>query len=452
MESFDIAALVGTGLRLPLLRSTAIRLALFAPLFTVLALAQQKPLTAKDLDQLVTTFLAADGKTAAGHAEQMAVIDRLAGLPPLDRSALATWQGKIKKLWSKGAELEKGGDHWFWPEDKKKQQLRRGRYIVGGELKKPKGLAINMHGGGLGSGDAGPAAAAYDAALTRLGWLMVAPQVLEATEHGWTDSGSEEFVLGLVDAALRTWKVDSNRVYFVGHSMGGYGSWTLGAHHADRIAAIAPCAGAPTAVRSAPGGPIIDIQEGVIPSLRNVFVSVYQSLDDVQVPPEPNQAAVRLLGEAQQKWGGFAHTYWEVNGRGHEEPPGGHLVQLQKLVPHVRNPVPERIVWQPALPWKRQFYWLYWQTPAIHALVTADLDRSANTVSVTSDKPTEGLYVLLDSRVLDLTKEVIIQANGKETFRGKVAPELSTLLMTSQHPDPELQFVARVPAFGGKGD
>ncbi|HEX5052469.1 MAG TPA: hypothetical protein VFZ65_11895 [Planctomycetota bacterium] len=423
---------------------------LFALLVPTLAPAQQKPPTGRELDQLAAAFLAADDKTAAGHAERTAMLVRLATVPPLDGKQLAAWQKKIEKLWSKGTELEKGGDNWFWPEDKKKKVERHGRYIVGGETKRPRGLAINMHGGGAGSGDAGPAAAAYEPALQKLGLLMIAPQVLEATEHGWTDSGTEEFVLDLVDAALRTWKFDTDKVFFVGHSMGGYGSWTLGAHHADRVAAIAPSAGAPTPIQSSPGGPIVDIQEGVIPSLRNVFVSVYQSLDDVQVPPAPNQAATKLLGEAAKKWGGFAHTYWEVNGRGHAEPPGGYIAQLEKVVEHARDPVPERVVWQPVLPWKRQFYWLYWDAPVGKAVVQADLDRAANTVAITCDKPSDGLYVLFDARMVDLGKEVVVTVNGSETFRGVLAPDLATLLLTSGHPDAKLQFVAKAPAFGGK--
>ena len=226
-------------------------------LLPALALAQQKPPTPKELDQWLGTFLAADDKTAAGHSERQAILERVRAVPALDKSQLVQWQGKIQKLWKKGRTIEKAGDNWYWPADKKAGTQERGRYIVGGETKKPKGLAIAMHGGGVGSGDAGGAADGFQAALSKLGWVMIAPQVLETTECGWTDSGTEEFVLDLVSAGLRTWSIDPDHVYFVGHSMGGYGSWALGAHHADRVAAVAPCAGAPTPIRSKPGGPIV---------------------------------------------------------------------------------------------------------------------------------------------------------------------------------------------------
>jgi pimeloyl-ACP methyl ester carboxylesterase len=302
-----------------------------------------------------------------------------------------------------------------------------------------------MHGGGVGSGDAGPAASVYQAAARRLDWVGVFPEVLEKTELGWTTSGTEEFVLDLIDGALRTWRIDPDRVYLAGHSMGGYGSWTLGAHHADRIAAIAPSAGAPTPILDR-SDKVVDLVEGVIPNLRNVFVAQYQSTDDPQVPPGPAQLAVRRLGEAAAKWGGFAHHYWEVDGQGHGLPPGGAIAHLERLADKVRDPVPARIVWQPDLTWKRQLYWLYWEAPVRHALLVADLDRAANAVRIRCDKPTDGLWVLLDERVADLGKEITVAVNDREVFKGKAVQALRVLLATGIHPDPALQFEARVPA------
>lgn len=415
-----------------------------------LAASTQKPPTGRDLDGLVAQFLRLDSSTKAGDQAQQMLLARLALVPDLTDRQQSTWIRKIGKLWTKGHKLEKSGDNWYWPrtkQEKKDKVAQRGRYIVGGQTRKPKGLAIAMHGGGLGSGDAGAAAAGYRAACKDLDLLMIAPEVLEKTAHGWTDSGTEEFVMELIDDALRTFKIDPDRVYLVGHSMGGYGSWTLGGHHADRLAAIAPSAGAPTPIRERRGGPVVAIAEGVIPSLRNVFVSVYQSLDDPRVPPAPNQCAVKLLGAGQQQWGGYEHSYWEVDGRGHAAPPGGFKAQLEKVVTKARNPVPERLVWQPVLAWKRQFYWLYWERPCINAVVVADIDRQANAIRITSDQPTQGLRVLLDSRMLDLAKEVLVMVNGAEVRRERVAPKLGTLLQTSLHPDPKLQFACSVAAY-----
>jgi len=404
------------------------------------------PKAQRKLELSVREALELDVRRGDGQARLDALLPTLSAVT-LDAKSRTHYGKVIADGWSKGRKLETSGDHLFFAADKSTGAAARGRYLLGGETKKPKGLAIAMHGGGVGSADAGGAFSAYEAAVRQLGYVIVAPECLEATEYGWTDAGTEEFVIDLVDAALRTWKIDPDRVVFVGHSMGGYGSWALGAHHADRLAAIAPSAGAPTPIYSRKGGPIIDLQDGVIPSLRNVFVAAYQSTDDPQVPPEPNQFAIKKLKDAAAKWGGFAHDYWEVTGQGHGAPPGGHEAHLARIRDCVRAPVPERLVWQPVLAWKRQFSWLYWDAPKQKAVVQADLDRADNSVSITSTRDTKGLYVLLDERVLDLAKDVVVRVGGAEVFRGRAAPDLGTLVLTSLQPDKGLQFCARVPAF-----
>ncbi|MBI5852005.1 MAG: hypothetical protein HZB39_13410 [Planctomycetes bacterium] len=435
-----------------MIRTTAV---LFAMTATSVLCAQERPLTAREAEKLIPDLFALDVRTLDGWTRAQELVARLRTVTIPSEREQRDWKKKISKTWSKGRELERAGDNWFWggekPKGSKQAEVpQRGRYLVGGgNEKKPKGLLIAMHGGGAGQGDASSAFGAYQGAANEFGWVVIAPEVLERTERGWTDSGTEEFVLDLVDCALRTWPIDPDHVYFAGHSMGGYGSWSLGAHHADRVAAIAPSAGAPTPIfeRTPDGDRIVDIQDGIVPNLRNVFVAVYQSLDDPNVPPGPNQFAIQRVREAKERWGGFVHDYWEVDGMGHGLAPGGTVAHLMRIHKHVRQPVPEKIVWQPALTWKRQFHWLFWDRPSTTTTLVADLDRAANTVRITAGKALEGLWVLLDERVLDLGKEIAVVVDDVEVFRGPATPELGTLALTSLHPDGELQFVARVPAF-----
>lgn len=405
------------------------------------ARAAQKPTPARPGNPaaLVEKLCATDGWDAAGRAERARLISELAQFPAPTEKECTKWKATVAKLLAKGRKLEaQSGRHWFW--DKPEE---RGLYIVGGETQRPKGLLIAMHGGGAGSGDAGSAADAYQSAASKLGWLMIAPEVLEKTEHGWTDSGSEEFVLELVECALRTWRIDPDRVYFSGHSMGGYGTWTLGAHHADRVAGLAASAGAPTPV-SGPSGKYEDVIEGVIPSLRNVPLAIYQSDDDPRVPPEANRIAVVKLLEARQRWGGFVHEYWEVSGREHELPPGGMAALLAKIASRERDARPARIVWQPALEWKPQFYWLWWPKPRRGALLVADCDRTTNEIRIQCDAKPEKLEVLLDERLVDLSKDVRILLNESEVFRGRAQRSLATLAKTALAGDENLVFPASV--------
>lgn len=54
---------------------------------------------------------------------------------------------------------------------------------------------------------------------------------------------SERDVLNVVDLVQAEYKVDPARVYLMGHSMGGFGTWFLGQKYRERWAAIAPMSG-----------------------------------------------------------------------------------------------------------------------------------------------------------------------------------------------------------------
>jgi pimeloyl-ACP methyl ester carboxylesterase len=393
----------------------------------------------KEIKQLIEEHLELDARSLEGMERQDEIFARLDELPPLSDRDRKKWASEIKKRWEKGEKLvKKSGRHYFW------EDARKGLYIVGGESKRPKGLFIGMHGGGVGSGDAGTSASAWSSAASAQDWVGIFPEVLEKTERGWTDSGTEEWVMELIERACRTWKIDRDRIFFGGHSMGGYGTWTLGAHHADRVAALTPSAGAPTPVRDAEGT-LIDVEEGVIPNLRNVRIVIYQSDDDPNVPPDANRAAVAALESAQERWGGYDFEYWEVSGRKHDLPPGGTTDFVARVADRRRDARPEKLVWQPVLDWKRQFYWLWWDEPLRNAIVVAELDREANAVRIESEQSVKGLHVLLDEELLDFSREVRVYVNGDERYRGSPTPKLSVLLATGGAIDPARAYVARIP-------
>jgi len=64
------------------------------------------------------------------------------------------------------------------------------------------------------------------------GYIADLPDLESCSAFGATPEEALESVLAILDAAKRSGKVDPNRVYVTGHSMGGFGTWTLGAHHA----------------------------------------------------------------------------------------------------------------------------------------------------------------------------------------------------------------------------
>jgi predicted peptidase len=68
-------------------------------------------------------------------------------------------------------------------------------------------------------------------------FVIVSPQCPEGKV--WDNAS----LLGLLDAVVAAYNIDTNRIYLTGLSMGGYGTWSLGLAHPQRFAAIAPICG-----------------------------------------------------------------------------------------------------------------------------------------------------------------------------------------------------------------
>lgn len=387
-----------------------------------------------DLDKLLTKLF------DAPEAERAKILLELESADPLTAAAAKGWSKKLLTLAAKGPKLGEKARNYFYDEKAKK-----GLYLLGG---KSGGnlLFFGLHGGGAGSGDAETAKSPWNGIVTGEGWAAIFPEVLEKTEAAWGDEITEKYVLELLEAAKRTQKIDTNRIYLGGHSMGGYGTWTIGGRNADQFAGLMAFAGAATPYRDPKNSKhILGIQEGILPNLRNVPIYVYHSKDDPQVDFETNDFAIKELDNLQKEHGGYEHQFEATDGKGHAFPDPRPAVDF--IHKHARDPRPKKFVWQPLRRWKRMFYWLWWDNPDASAIVIAEVKAKNEIEIITKNlkEPPQGLSVLLDERLVDLEKDVVIKLNGEEKFRGRVARSLAVLAMTAlERRDPEMLFSARV--------
>ncbi len=74
---------------------------------------------------------------------------------------------------------------------------------------------------------------------------LVAPTNRRPRGFNWEDWGRID-ALEVLNIARQKFNPDPQKIYLTGHSMGGHGTWFLGASYPDKWAAIAPCAGYPT--------------------------------------------------------------------------------------------------------------------------------------------------------------------------------------------------------------
>jgi len=113
-------------------------------------------------------------------------------------------------------------------------------------------------------------------------FIVLSPQC--AMGHWW-----ETFELKvLLDEIVQKYKVDQDRIYLTGLSMGGFGTWSLAAYQPNRFAALAPICG---------GG-----EPQLARWLKHIPVWAFHGAKDPLVPVERSKQMV----EALEKNGGIA--------------------------------------------------------------------------------------------------------------------------------------------------
>jgi predicted peptidase len=115
-------------------------------------------------------------------------------------------------------------------------------------------------------------------------FIIVSPQC--PNDIWWPEQ--TDVLINLLDEIEKKYRVDTERVYLTGLSMGGFGTWTLAARYPQRFAAIAPICG---------GG---ERYAGY--RLKNVPIWAFHGAKDNVVPVEKSKEMV----EAVRKAGGDA--------------------------------------------------------------------------------------------------------------------------------------------------
>ena len=144
-----------------------------------------------------------------------------------------------------------------------------------------------------------------------LPFIIVAPQC--PSGHLW-DSDS---LLQLLDHATKTFNVDEKRIYAVGLSMGGYGTWKLGLCYPEKFAAIVPISG---------GGDLLDIilvNPEHAAALKTLPVWAFHGAEDPVVPVNESRRTVDFLrkyGDPDVKLTIYPNTQHDAWTKAFEDP------------------------------------------------------------------------------------------------------------------------------------
>jgi predicted peptidase len=120
----------------------------------------------------------------------------------------------------------------------------------------------------------------------------------EFDTEGLTKNPLMEVVMELVDSLQQKLPIDSQRIYLIGNSMGGFATWYLAAAHPDRFAAAVPICGS--------GDP------HMAERLTKIPLWVFHGDEDPTIPVEGSRKMVAaMLNQGGQP------RYTEFAGRGH---------------------------------------------------------------------------------------------------------------------------------------
>jgi poly(3-hydroxybutyrate) depolymerase len=139
------------------------------------------------------------------------------------------------------------------------------------------------------------------------GWGLGNPPADPVTQR--TQDFSEQDVMQVLQRMRQLYKIDDSRIYLMGHSMGGIGTWKIAPKYPDIWAAIAPISGNGAAA--------------TLEKLRSVPEIIIHGDADPTVPVNGSRTMVAKLKEL-----GVEHKYIEVPGGLHSDVVGPNLAAV----------------------------------------------------------------------------------------------------------------------------
>jgi len=310
-------------------------------------------------------------------------------------------------------------------------------FVNGGGRK--KGLVVALHGGGEGAGSA-------DTGTWHLKKCMeISPQGLLVHGDNWNRVHGEKQILTFIEWAKAAFDLDPDRVYVMGFSMGGTGSWHMAGRFPDLFAGAAPCAGVLMAnpkSQFAKKEEILSIQYGFVPNVHNLAMYYFIGLNDKNTMPGTYLFVEDMLNELREEHPtGYRKIHFRTYpGLAHAFPPGEPSSCLKFLGEQRRDTYPRKIVWEYALNpapqpdekdrtrryFQRWFYWLRHDRPEDRMEIIAE--RDGNTFVLQTSVDPEGLYLLLNPKMIDVGEDVVVTVDDVEVYRGKPQPDFVSVV------------------------
>ena len=236
--------------------------------------------------------------------------------------------------------------------------------------------------------------------------IYLVPRAPTNSWNMWHQAHVDKFLSRLIENLIVLENVDPNRVYIMGYSAGGDGTYQLGPRMADRWAGVAAMAGHPN--------------DSKPDNLRNTAFTLHMgAMDSAYNRNQMAETWEKLLGRLQEKDpNGYKHLVQIYQAKGHWMQ-GEDQIAIPWMTENTRNVYPDRVIWLQDNVAHNRFYWLAVKGESMLNRSQIIAERNGQKINI-KVATVSTVTVRLNDDMLDLELPVEIHFRGQLLFKGKV--------------------------------
>ena len=278
----------------------------------------------------------------------------------------------------------------------------------------------------------------HDAISDRYNMIYIEPHGRGNTQY--LGIGDRD-VMKCIEMAKEKFNVDEDRIYLMGSSMGGFGTWNVATRHPELFAAIAPIYGGEDYHVTISEENLKKMSDWEIflndkssstaqlESLNNMPILVSHGDNDQAVNVNLSRYLVRML----QRWN-YDVKYIEMPGMGHNEL-GLTDQTMTWFLQHKRNPFPQKVRVRAADLKSASAYWVkITQRINPKEFILADAEVLQNNIIRIDTENASEILLTPNEKLVDSSKPVKVFWNGKVTLVEKLKEKKILIRDTAYKP------------------
>ncbi|MFW0739902.1 hypothetical protein [Flavobacterium sp. T12S277] len=319
--------------------------------------------------------------------------------------------------------------------------------VYGNKPSDGRSLYISMHGGGLTTATANDEQWSNQISMTGNNaqnynikeGVVIVPRAPVDDWNMWFQSEIDNLFEDAIRAAVLFADVNPNKVYIMGYSAGGDGTFRLATRMADHWAAASMSAGHPGECTPA--------------NLRNIGFALNMGGLDSSYNRNilAREWKTKLDNLALADPAGYKHMVNIFDDKPHWMDMEDRIA-VPFMASFKRQPYPDKIVWeQNSFHIRQYFYWVGISEADTKVKEISDnptktikISYAGNIINIEENYADE-LFIYLNDKMLDLDKEVVVNYKGNSIFAGKVKRSTTVITQTAaERKDGDYIFSARL--------